>query len=124
VPVIYNYRCMTCNLSFPQGWGSYTYVKNSRGEKVVCPHPMEMDVVYEILGNDASDELIREMIGQNYDCLCLSCLSQFEMDVDKEPRSCPNCNSNQVSTVLELVDGVCPKCKGGTIIQKDTGAQC
>ena len=100
------------------------YVKNSRGEKVVCVHPVEMDIVYDVLGKDASDELISEMTGQNSDCICLSCLSQFEMDVDKEPRSCPNCNSNQVRAVLELVDGVCPKCKAGTIVAEDTGIQC
>jgi hypothetical protein len=100
------------------------YVKNSRGEKVVCPHPAEMGVVYDVLGKDAPDELIREMTGHNSYCLCLSCLSQCEMDVDKEPRSCPGCNSSQVRAVLELVDGKCPKCKAGTIVEEDTGAQC
>ena len=121
---MYKYRCTHCELSFPWGWGSYMYVKNSRGEKVVCPHPAEMGAVYEALGKDAPDELIREMTGHNSYCLCLSCLSQFEMDVDKEPRSCPSCHSNQVRAVLELVDGVCPKCKAGTIVEEDTGAQC
>ena len=106
MPVIYNYYCTNCDLSFPSGWGSYTYVINSRGQKITCPHPVEIDVAYEVLGKDTSDELIREMMGQNYDCLCLSCLSQFEMDVDKETRDCPCCRSNQVSTVLEL--GACP----------------
>jgi len=46
------------------------YVKNSRGEKVVCPHPAEMGVVYDVLGKDAPDELIREMTGHNSYCLC------------------------------------------------------
>ena len=124
MPVIYNYRCTHCNLSLPPGWGSYMYVKNSHGEKVVCPHPVEMDVAYAMIGEDASDELIREMTGQNSYCLCLSCLNQFEMDVDKEPRSCPGCHSSQVKAVLELVGGMCPKCKGGTIVKEDTGIQC
>jgi hypothetical protein len=83
-----------------------------------------MGAVYEVLGKDATDELIREMTGHNSDCLCLSCLSQFEMDVDKEQRSCPGCQSNQVSAVRELVGGVCPKCKAGTIVEEDTGIQC
>ena len=124
MPVIYNYRCTRCELSLPQGWGSYMYVKNSLGEKVVCVHPVEMDIIYDVLGKDASDELIQEMTGQNSYCLCLSCLSQFEMDVDKEPRSCPGCHSSQVKAVLELVGGMCPKCKGGTIVKEDTGIQC
>lgn len=124
MPVIYNYRCTNCNLSFPQGWGGYMYVKNSYGEKIVCMHPVEMDIVYEVLGKDASDELIHTMTGQNSDCICLSCLSQFEMDVDKEKRDCPICHSNQVSAVLELVQGQCPACKVGIIVQEDTGWQC
>ena len=124
MPVIYNYHCTNCNLSFPWGWGSYMYVKNSCGEKIVCPHPAEMCVVYEVLGEDASDELVREMTVHNSYCICLSCLSQFEMDVDKETRNCPICDSSQIRTVLELENDVCPKCNIGAIIQKDTGAQC
>ncbi len=100
------------------------YVKNSHGEKIVCPHPAEMGVVYEVLGKDASDELIRETTGHNSYCLCLSCLSQFELDVDKQMRNCPSCHSNWVRTVLELVDDICPQCNIGTIMEEDTGWQC
>jgi hypothetical protein len=81
-------------------------------------------VAQEVLGKDASDELISQMTGQNYDCLCLSCLSQFEIDIDKEIRDCPSCHSNQVRTVLELTDRVCPTCKVGTIVQEDMGIEC
>jgi len=121
MPPINKYKCNKCDLSFPVGWGGYMYVEDNNGKRIICPHPEEYSKIYEVLGYNASEELIAERVGFNSHCLCLDCLHQFEADIEKDERKCPRCISTSVKTLLELVGTSCPKCKKGIIKEKCIG---
>jgi len=97
------------------------YVTDDNGRRIVCPHPGEMRTVSEVLGKDAPREIIEARTGFNSHCVCLDCLSQFELDMSRDERRCPGCNSSNVKTEREMVGKLCPKCKKGTITEIDTG---
>ena len=137
MPPINEYRCNKCGFTLPSGWGGYMYVENDKGERIVCPHPGEIFKVLEILGENVTEELIKERTGFNSYCVCLDCLYQFEADLgdekvnpwrlyygamrEKDKRECPRCKSENVKTVFELIGQVCPKCKKGIIEEIPTG---
>jgi hypothetical protein len=110
-----------CEFHFPSGWGGYTYVTDLNGNRIICPHPLEDERIRKVLGEEASWELIQERTGFNSDCVCLECLTQFNLDLDRDPRICIKCRSGNVRTLNELIDQQCPKCKKGMIREIDTG---
>lgn len=101
------------------------YVVDDQGNRIVCPHPVEMETVLGVLGEDAPSELIKERTGFNSYWLCLDCLKKFEADLGggvlgnfrkgKDKRECPECKSSNVRTTLELVGEICPRCEKGKI---------
>lgn len=138
MPPINHYRCNQCGFSLPSGWGGYMYVEDDSGKRIVCPHPGERRTVAEVLGENATRELIKARTGFHSDCVCLDCLEQFELDIGddeqsksswrypwatrrKDKRRCPHCNSQNVKTVFELLGSPCPKCKKGLIEEIVTG---
>lgn len=143
MPLIDDFKCNKCDLSFPTGWGGYMYVIDDSGKRIHCLHPVEDHFVDAVLGKNASKELIAERTGFNSHCICQSCLQQFELDIGddekakswryyypimgfggiirRDERKCPYCNSYDVKTVLELVGQTCPKCKEGVIEKVWTG---
>ena len=66
------------------------------------------------------------MTGGTYSQLCLPILMTGSkpsgLDFDRDEKACPECRSNAVKTVDELVDEQCPVCEEETSIAKDTGA--
>lgn len=92
------------------------------GERVLCPHPGEMKRAREVIGEDASQEEIDRRTGFNTHCFCTHCDTQVDIDLDRDEKACPECGSNAVKTVDELVDKQCPICEDGTIVAEDTGA--
>jgi len=121
MPEINHYRCNQCELSLPSGWGGCMYVEDDDGRRIICPHPGERSTVAEALGKDAPRELVEARTGFNSHCVCLDCLGQFKLDIKKDDRRCPHCNSRKVKTVRELVGEPCPKCKEGVIEEIWTG---
>ncbi|MFC1995657.1 hypothetical protein ACFLVM_02130 [Chloroflexota bacterium] len=130
------YKCNTCGLNLPLGWGTYMYVTDGDGNRVICYHPSESRYVVEVLGERPSAELVYQKTGFNSHCLCLECLYQFDADYGesywtskgfpddrmvKDKRECPKCKSENVKTELELVGETCPKCKEGIIEKTWTG---
>jgi DNA-directed RNA polymerase subunit RPC12/RpoP len=122
MPPINDFKCDKCGFQLPSGWGGYMYVTDQTGKRIVCPHPCEFATVYQVLGANAPRELIQQRTGFNSDCLCLDCLKEFNIDLKRDARACPHCNSNRIGSLQELVDGPCPKCKEGTIQEIVTGA--
>lgn len=148
--MINNYQCENCDFEMPRGWGGYMYVqaptcvdcdqpiyaddKECDGcntpieaittggyERITCPHPQEHSTVVSVLGPEPSDELVDQRTGFNSYCVCLSCLSQFELDLGRDDRKCPECMSIEVKSEHELVDELCPKCSEGTFVEISTG---
>src|SRR5437763_5617790 len=101
MPIISRYSCNRCDFEMPTGWGSYMYAIDSEGKRVVCPHPGELCAAEQITGLDYSQARLAGRIGYARDCVCLSCLHQFELDLDRDARVCPRCAAAQVSTMRE-----------------------
>jgi len=75
--------------------------------------PREGRAIQRITGLDYGEARLAARTGYASDCVCLSCLHQFELDLDRDARVCPKCAAAQVSTLRELVGQSCPKCKIG-----------
>lgn len=124
-----------------EGIKSQLEAKGARAIRIPCPHPSEKIVVREILGPDASPDIVRARTGFNSHCVCLDCLYQFDADlrdekanmwrewygfsssedvlhgkpIIKDKRKCPVCESGNVRTVSEMIGNTCPRCKEGVI---------
>lgn len=156
MPAINEYKCNKCGFSLPEGWGGYVYVEHGKGKRVPIPHPLELDIFRRlsiieiflgILGKEPFRQIIKERrkAGFNSHCICLDCLTQFDLDIGdaeqaksswrymygaikrRDERICPYCNSKNVKTVFELIGKPCPRCKlcpnfkGGIIEEIETG---
>jgi len=134
MPRYYYYVCDKCRFSpkrlksgsfngstmrpMPNG---YTYVTDDAGNRIICGHPCEALHIGEVLGKDAPIELIEQRTGYINYCVCLDCLADLEIDLKRDPRLCPNCKSNRVVKLREMVGTTCPKCKSGTFKELDSG---
>jgi hypothetical protein len=50
------------------------------------------------------------------ECPKYSALAQFQLDLGRDPRTCPKCTSAEVRSVRELIDKPCPRCRVGIIV--------
>jgi hypothetical protein len=91
MPSIDIYECDKCGFNLESGWGGEMYVLKQNGDMTRCIHPGERWTIDSVLGEDASDELIRQRTGFDSDCVCLDCLSQFRLDLKREARICRDC---------------------------------
>jgi len=137
MPPMNDYKCTKCEFYLASGWGGSMYVEDNNGERIHCGHPLEHVTVSEVLGEDASPELVKARTGFNSECVCLDCLHQFEADLgderanvwrmfygadrEKDERRCPKCRSTNVKTTFELIGSPCPQCKEGVIEEIVTG---
>jgi len=108
MPGIYQYQCTTCEFSGPTGWGYYMYARADDGERVTCPHPGERQAAREVIGADASEAEFDARTGFNYHCVCLDCVEQFDRDPERDALVCPNCESQTVELLVDLVGQPCP----------------
>jgi hypothetical protein len=122
MPEIHRYKCNIFDFKLPNGWGGTAYVKDNEGDKIPCRHPLEQYTINRVLGFKRFFKSVRDKrIGFEYDCVCLDCLHQFGMDVDKEERKCEVCSSTNIKTVHELKLAPCPKCHQGIVKTKYIG---
>lgn len=138
MPSINLFKCNKCDFSLPSGWGGHTYVKDNHGNKVICSHPGEYADVAKVLGIEASSifafpyspwppsdphiaELLKQRTGFYSHCICLKCLNQFDLDIEKDERKCPECKSSEVKSELEMIGQQCPRCNIGNMEMIETG---
>lgn len=149
MPEVNEYKCNKCGFTLPRGWGGYMYVMDEDGKRLPCPHPAESSKIAAVLGlkegkvgicyqskggfyasvsrllskQEAQKilKLFNKRIGFNSHCICLKCLVQFELDINKDKRKCPICGSKNIKTELELIGQPCPKCKKGIMEEVKTG---
>jgi hypothetical protein len=100
------------------------YVVDKDGRRVNCPHPGEMYTVIRVLGPNPSEELINHRTGFNSYCVCYNCLKKFELDLKRDARVCPECQSVGVKSVMEARGHECPNCMKGIIEEIETGIVC
>jgi hypothetical protein len=99
----------------PTGWAGYTYAVDDKGKRVACPHSGEGRAVQQITGMSYTEAVAAGRTGYANDCVCLPCLKQFDLDVERDARLCPQCAPTEVRTLRRLVGQACPKCKKGVI---------
>lgn len=107
--------CDRCEFQFPTGWGGYLYATDANGARVVCPHPGEFEAAEGITGMSYEDAESAGRVGAARHAVCLQCLHQFDIDLEKDVRRCPACASYEIQTAAEAEGQPCPACKAGTI---------
>lgn len=140
MPSITEYKCNKCGFELKPGWGGYAYILDHGCKRVADPHLIifgkivsgpilqrALEPFREFLRRiwkpyyQRFIQMMGEVRGFNYYCLCLDCLTELELDVEKEERKCRKCGSKNVRIERELVGLPCPKCKEGTIEEIMTG---
>ncbi|MGA2258623.1 MAG: hypothetical protein ABSG53_28490, partial [Thermoguttaceae bacterium] len=96
MPRITLIKCDHCGLAFPEGWGSYEYVLNHNGKRILYPHPTEEGVIWEISGMDPWMARTAGRTGFSRFCMCFDCVEQIELDLDRDEKKCPKCGSLKV----------------------------
>ncbi|MDP8306153.1 MAG: hypothetical protein RAO75_06585 [Candidatus Chlorobium antarcticum] len=120
--IIYEIECSSCYFRL----GVFTengsmYVTDDKGKRIVCRHPLEDKEVYRVLGQDASQELVRQRTGMRHSWLCMDCLKDSLLDIDKDGRSCQHCGSANGALFSELQGRTCPSCGKGKLSIHETG---
>lgn len=121
MPGLYDFNCSTCDLKMTSGWGGYTYAIDQNGERQVCRHPCEVLYIEQFTGMPADEAAEQGLIGQITYCICADCLHQFSIDLDRDIKVCPTCESLNVKSVRGLVGYDCPQCEDGKIVRKFYG---
>lgn len=104
----------------PTGFGEYRYVITDDGSRETLHHPCEELQIRNVLGEDASRELIERRTGYRAYYVCKDCGHAFEDERDREP-TCSECDGNDVVTQNELVGDTCPRCEDGTFVSEIRG---
>ena len=121
MPLLYKFGCDSCDLVLPLGEGGVFYAVDSKGYRVICPHPGEFQTISFITGLSYEEAKKQGMAGFLADSICCACLLQFSLDHDIDDLSCLSCKSGKISGIVGLVGKSCPKCDRGTIIKEDSG---
>src|SRR5262249_46109340 len=115
MPPINRYACNECDFELPSGWGGYTYAVDNLGRRVVCPHPSEIHTIREVTGLNYTEAREAGRVGFAQHCVCLDCLKQFNLDLERDAAVCPECASPRVRSLRDLIGQMCPRCKVGRI---------
>ncbi len=115
MPPIERYGCDKCEFALPTGSGRYTYAVDDSGQRIVCPHPGEMRTLRKVTGLSYGEARAAGRLGYADFCVCLNCLAQCDLDLDRDPRQCAKCGSTDVRTANEMIGRECPQCHSGTI---------
>jgi hypothetical protein len=121
MPVIATIKCDTCDLHLPTGAGGYMYVLNSAGERIVCPHPLEMNTIERVTGLDWHAARTKGLLGHVSYCVCFACTHQFEVDVERDVKQCPKCKALDVRTANASLGAQCPRCHKGSLVEEAVG---
>lgn len=105
-------RCAECETAFGSG--------GPASERVTCQHPLESATVRDVLGPDAPQSAVDARTGFNSHCVCLDCLAQFDLDLDRDERRCPECDGAAVRSEAEMVGEACPNCALGVVTEQGT----
>jgi hypothetical protein len=120
MPQVNKFKCNKCDFEMPSGWGGYIYVIDFSGKRVVCAHPGEGRKVLEITGFSIKEAEQKGLVGKVSYCVCLNCLTQHEVDLDRDEKICEMCGSTQVVSEKQLIGSKCPKCKDGDFEEAPT----
>ena len=113
---IYEYVCTECGFELPGGLVARHYALNKNGEKVYLSEMLGDEETSDVTGMNYWESFCVGLIGSDSDCLCFNCLETFKMDLDREQKQCPKCDSLNVKSSSGSIGSICPKCKKGKIV--------
>jgi hypothetical protein len=121
MPYVSDYVCPHCELSLPTGWGGFNYVTDDRGRRIPCPHPIEIDAIKKVTGMGWLEARAAGRLGFVSHCLCFDCSRQFDLDLGRDVKRCPECGSLAVRPANGSIGCTCPSCGVGRIEVMETG---
>lgn len=149
MPPINRYKCNTCSFELPMGWGGIAYIESDEGERITLTHPIEDSIREKVLNiprgtlssfsfkqpqwwwsakrintykiNKEMYDLARARSGFISNCICVNCLKEQQLDLEKDERKCCSCSSMNIKSLRDLLGSVCPSCKKGIIKEIETG---
>ena len=80
------------------------------GKRVVCPHPAEVHTINKVTGLNYSEARDAGRVGFAQHCICLECLKQLDLDLERDAVVCPGCSSPNVRSLRALIGQKCPRC--------------
>ena len=60
-------------------------------------------------------------IGQSTYCMCFACAEQFELDLGRDVKRCPECGCLDVRSAHAAIGCRCPKCNTRVFHEETTG---
>src|SRR5258706_10697365 len=97
----HNYICNNCQLSLNDHISDRMYAIDSEGKRIMCLHPAEEGMAYQILGNVSKEEFSART-GVMYPYICLYCAHEFQLDIKRDINECPNCHSKNFGIVPKM----------------------
>ena len=134
MPNLIGIKCNRCDFQ-KRSFQGHNYVINDSNKRIVCAHPGESYKIAEVLKipeekiidypwlplrDSEMINLIKQRTGFNSDLICLNCLKEFSLDLQKDEIKYGKNNSLNVSEVIELDRKSCPKCSEGILQKYDT----
>jgi DNA-directed RNA polymerase subunit RPC12/RpoP len=116
-----SYTCNKCGLELNDHISDRFYAVNNEGKRIMCIHPAERRMAYDILGKNISEEEFNERTGVMLPYVCLDCAKEFQMDKERDQLQCPFCFGKHYEMVPYMGGKNCPRCKDGIIIKAATG---
>lgn len=112
---IYAYHCTHCDFELPSGLIGNHYVVNPDGERVTVGEMLHDDQIERISGMEYWSAFNHGLLGFHFHCVCFECLATFDMDLEKDIKKCPQCESLHVKSFQGSLGATCPKCEVGKI---------
>lgn len=112
-------RCRSCHLTV--GVGASAYVFDAAGVAVACPHPVRDVKIREVTGLSPAAARSRGLLGTVSECVCFACTSCFKLDVGRDVKRCPKCESFDVRTGDAAIGATCPRCRQRRLVEEVYG---
>ena len=91
------------------------------GRRVLCLHPGEEGCAERVTGMSITDARRKGLMVTMRDCICFDCCAKFELDLDRDRKTCPRCSSLNVRTSFGSLGAACPACAQGVFVEVVTG---
>ena len=122
--LIFALKCDRCAFQVSPTGGRYMYVFDAGGNRVVCPHPLEINTVERVTGMSCDAASEKGLVHYAIQALCLRCAEVFDAEYKRDEQldaRCPRCGAADARSVLDSAGTRCPQCREGTLQRDDIG---
>lgn len=112
-------QCTRCFFEMLASQNGFPYVIWANKE-FPLGHPLEASIVRKVANLSWEQAIAQGILQQKHACLCFDCASKFSLDVERDIKRCPNCESYNVRTFRASIAAECPSCHEGILKHKIT----